>query len=133
MPRKPRKTRSIIRRGQDIQSWVRYRTTVLRYVQCIKSPWTDEEALSFWTANRGEIMREYLDTMRKKGQPFQRPQEYFDELEAKHPRRRTGWDEWYEPQTAAGPGKLRKDPVFETNEEYLRRLGLLESWEIDNE
>ena len=132
MPRKPRKTRSIIRRGQDIQSWVRYRTTVLRYVQCIKSPWTDEEALSFWTANRGEIMREYLDTMREKGQPFQRPQEYFDELEAKHPRKRTGWDEWYEPQTAAGPGKLRKDPVFE-NEEYLRRLGLLESWEIDNE
>ena len=70
--------------------------------------------------------------MRKKGQPFQRPQEYFDELEAKHPRKRTGWDEWYEPQTAAGPGKLRKDPVFESNEVYLRRLGLLESWEIEN-
>jgi hypothetical protein len=70
-----------------------------------------------------------LDQNRDRKQPFQRPNIYLAELEAEHPRRKTGIHKWYGPVRPDGGDRTKTEDVYETDEEYLSRLGLLEPWE----
>ena len=96
---------------QNITSWIRWHTTILPYIShnCREeSPWTGELSRFFWEENRDEIMSIYLEGMKHKNQPFQRPHQYFAEIEATYPRKKN-----------------------ETNKQYLKRFNLLADWEVD--
>lgn len=116
----------------DIQSWLRWHTTILLFVSPIgrmKSPWTGESSLAFWRKHRKIIIAAYLEQNREKNRPFQRPDIFFGELEEKHPRRKTGTIKWIGPVRSDGGDRTRIDDIFETDYQYLKRLGLLEPWE----
>lgn len=54
------------------------------------------------------------------------------ELEEKHPRRKTGKEGYFKPWTKDGPDlKEYFEPIYETDFQYLKRLGLLEPWEME--
>lgn len=117
--------------ANDIQSWLRWHTTILLFVSPtgrMKSPWTGESSLAFWRKHRKIIMAAYLEQNREKNRPFQRPDIFFGELEEKHPRRKTGTHKWIGPVRSDGGDRTRIDDVFETDYQYLKRLGLLEPW-----
>jgi len=76
-------------------------------------------------------MRTYMEQKREKNEPFKRPKAYLAELERKHPRKVTGqresWTHW---DNNGAPKSPTIEFIYETDEEYLTRLGLLESWEV---
>lgn len=94
---------------------------------------TEKEIMAFWRANKTAILAADDETRRKLKKPFFRCYPLLDELEAQHPRKQTG-KESYTRFWREGPEgqKVFTEPVFETDQEYLTRLGLLEPWEIDH-
>jgi len=93
---------------------------------------TEEEIISFWKANKAAIMARYLEEMRLKSDfSGRRPSFYFDELEEKRPRRKTGTEKWWGPQQSDGQSHEMTDDVYESDYRYLKRLGLLEKWELE--
>jgi hypothetical protein len=88
---------------------------------------TEGELESFWKAHRQGIMGRFMEDLRRKGLGWEgnRPSCYWREIKEK--RRKTGTREYFRPypdreKHAAG--------VYETDYEFLSRLGLLEAWEI---
>lgn len=128
-----RKRKSRTRKGDvNINSWIRWRTSILKYMPIsVRSdnPWTDETAQLFWEENKNDIMAVYLELQRQDKDPFQRPDEYLAELEAAHPRRKTGVEKSYSPRRPDGSIEELSEPVYENNKRYLKRLNLLQEWE----
>lgn len=93
---------------------------------------TKEEILTFWREYREAILSRYLEDMRLKGPGWEgrRPRFYFDEMEVKKPRRKTGTHKWIGPCRIDGGDRTIIDDVYETDFQYLKRLGLLEPWEL---
>ena len=90
------------------------------------------EILAEWKKHRAAILARYVAELREKGPAWagKRPQIYFDELEAKHPRRRVGTGKYWGPWANGGPPKEEtRYPIYESDLAYLARLGLLEEWE----
>jgi hypothetical protein len=96
---------------------------------------TKDEILAFWREHREAILSRYLVDMRQKGPGWagKRPLFYFFELEMKKPRRKTGTKQWIGPVRSDGKDRTIIDDVFETDFQYLKRLGLLEPWEVEAE
>ena len=94
---------------------------------------TQEEILEFWREHRDEIMKLYLEDLKKKGAGWEsmRPRFYFNELEEKRPRRKTGKKKWIGPVRSDDGDRTIIDDKFETDFQYLKRLGLLEPWELE--
>jgi hypothetical protein len=94
---------------------------------------TKDEILTFWREHRRAIMSRYLEDIRIKGPGWagKRPSFYLDELEAKERRRKTGTHEWIGQARSDGVNRTIIDDVFETDLQYLKRLGLLEPWEME--
>lgn len=92
---------------------------------------TESEILAFWKTHRTAIMARYLEEKRLKGdRDGKRPFFYFAELELKKPRRKTGTEKWIGPVRSDGGDRTIIDDVFESDFRYLKRLGLLEPWEV---
>jgi hypothetical protein len=92
---------------------------------------TESEILAFWNQHRDAIMTRYLDEMeQRKDFSGKRPSFYFYEMEKKKPRRKTGTHKWIGPVRSDGGDRTIIDDVFETDFQYLKRLGLLEPWEL---
>ena len=93
-----------------------------------------DEIMAFWEKYRDVIMQRYFDEAKRRGPGWasRRPSFYFNELEAKHPRRITGKNEWIGPMRPDGGDRTIIDDVYESNFQYLKRLGLLEAWELEH-
>lgn len=93
---------------------------------------TEKEILEFWKEHRDVILSRYMEEMKLTGPDGagRRPSFYFDELELKKPRRKTGKEKWIGPCRKDGGDQTIIDDVFETDFQYLKRLGLLEPWEV---
>jgi hypothetical protein len=96
---------------------------------------TREEILAFWKEHREEIMKLYLEDLKKRGSGWEgkRPQFYFDELEEKKTRRKIGVEKSIGPVRSDGGDRTVIDDRFESDFRYLKRLGLLEPWEVELE
>jgi len=53
------------------------------------------------------------------------------EWEKRKPRKKIGIEKWLGVQKGPKPRKWEIENVYEDNEQYLARLGLLEPWEIE--
>jgi len=118
----------------DIAQWIRWHCGIALYIPSLaeQNPWKGQDARRFWKQNKQEIMRTYMEQKREKNEPFKRPKAYLAELERKHPRKVTGqresWTHW---DNNGAPKSPTIEFIYETDEEYLTRLGLLESWEVE--
>lgn len=128
-----RKMRTRANKRHTIPNWLHWCDTI---VMCIEppghpnNPWESEDEVKvFYEAHKDEILSAVSERNRERKQPFRRPDQYLEELEEKHPRKRTGYEVWTGPWTGSGPGKERRDPIYETDEKYLTRLNLLFNWE----
>lgn len=91
---------------------------------------TKAEILDFYRKHKAEILAANSRQCQSHKEPFRRPYPFWDELEAEHPRKKTGTERWWGPWTKSGPPKTETvSPVFENDQQYLARLGLLEDWE----
>jgi hypothetical protein len=88
---------------------------------------TPDELQAFWNKHRQAIMDRYLADMRRRGWAGHRPDHFWSDL--KEPRLKTGTREYY--KTWPDREKYIAD-VFETDYEFLKRLGLLEPWELES-
>jgi hypothetical protein len=95
------------------------------------SNWTDDEAAAFWEANKKEIMTLFMQRAEAEGRPGKRPDDYMHELAETRPRLITRETEYYGPWHNGPPKKPTMCPVYETDYEYLKRLGLLVAWELE--
>lgn len=89
---------------------------------------TEKELRSFWKANRAAIMTAASARCERINKPFQRPFPFWD-WEKREPRKRIAWEKWTGPQCGPVPRINHRDPVYESDEEYLTRQGLLFDWE----
>ena len=95
---------------------------------------TPEEIRAFWRKHRREILTLFIEKNRLRGgHPGHRPEQFWEELEAQEPRRKTGREKWIGPVRIGGGIRTIVDDVFETDFEYLKRLDLLEKWELAGE
>ena len=129
--------RTKIRRGRtgpsDVSSWLRWETGIVRYLSDLckpPCPWTPESSTAFWSKYKDEILSVYLEQNRQKGCPGLRPDIYFAELAEENPRqiiikKRFG------PMSPSGEIPVLYDEDSETDFDYLKRLGLLEPWEME--
>lgn len=92
-------------------------------------PWTGEEISAFWQEHKREILQVFMERARAEGTPGRRPEDFINELEEQHPRLRTGQGAFWGPWQGGPPREPTKYPIFETDLQYLGRLGLLEPWE----
>jgi hypothetical protein len=90
-----------------------------------------KDSLAFWKAHHKEIMATYLEQNRERNRPFQRPRQYWGELAQKSPRLKIGTHEWWGAKYSPEPPQLNISDIYESNYEYLKRLGLLEAWEME--
>ena len=92
---------------------------------------SEEEIQAFWQKHKKEIISWYIERNRqRKGEPGKRPSFFWDELEPENPRKKTGILKWWGPWGKDGPPKEPEvDDVFESDAEFLDRLGLLTGWE----
>jgi len=91
---------------------------------------SESEIKAFWKKHRQAILDWFIERNRQRnGEPGRRPSFFWDEIKAK--RRKTRKSEGYfKPWTKDGPDlKEYRDPVYETDYQFLKRLGLLEGWE----
>jgi hypothetical protein len=79
----------------------------------------------FWKNHRDFIMERYLEENRKRAWVGRRPDFFWRDLT--EPRLKTGTREYYKPYPDT---KKYIADVFETDFEFLKRLNLLEPWEI---
>lgn len=133
MPRKPR-TPKLRRTFSGVSEEV---LSFFWWGGTISNEWakgkTFEEEWAFWQEHRGEILNWYIAKVRRLGwDPGRRPSFFWYELEPQHKRRRRGWHTWIGPMRADGGDRIIKEPKFESNYQYLKRLGLLEGWEIES-
>ncbi len=109
--------------------------TYFRWSGTIQTEWsrgrTEPEILAFWQANKEALMARYLADLKRKGPPWagRRPSFFFDELESMHPRRKVGVTRWIGPIRLDGGDRECSEPKYESDLQYLARLGLLEEWE----
>lgn len=88
---------------------------------------TKEELKAFWKKHREAILERYFSDRRHAGQ---RPWPFW-EWEMPEERRKVGTQEYWGCWGKDGPPKKAKIlDVFESDEAYLKRLGLLEEWEL---
>ena len=93
---------------------------------------TEEEILTYWKTHYDEILERYIERNRqRKGEPGARPRMFWDELEEQgHKRRRTGTHVWCGPVRGDGGDREIREPRFESDLRFLKRLGLpLAPWE----
>jgi len=90
------------------------------------------EILAFWKAHRAEILEWYIEQNRK-GEAGRRPCIFGDELEEQgYKRRRTGTTKWIGPVRADGGDRTLREPRYESDLAFLRRLGEPEeNWELE--
>jgi hypothetical protein len=96
---------------------------------------TEAELRKAWKKYRAAILARDMAANKARGRAGRRPEAYFEELEAKHPRKKIGSEKWLGPQKGPEPRKWHNDPVYESDSQFLDRLGLLEPWEkevLDN-
>ena len=131
MPTNRTRRKRMRRERTSISSWIEWHCGILHLLDGFKdkNPWTETTSKEFWNENRDAIMAAYLEEKREAKRPFNRPDFYFEELEKKHPRKQIGIKEWTGPQTGPEPREVHRDPIYESNEDYLKRLKLTEQWE----
>jgi hypothetical protein len=86
------------------------------------------ELLSFWQKHREAIMQRYMSELQARG-PLSagvRPSYYWAEI--KKPRLKTGTRQHGRPWPDRN---LYVEDVYETDLQYLRRLNLLQDWELE--
>jgi len=89
---------------------------------------TKSELKSFWKKNRAAILDRYFAEGRHSGQ---RPWPFW-EWEMPEPRLKVGTVEHWPPWGKDGPPKKPEiHDVYEEDFDYLKRLGLLEPWEME--
>lgn len=89
------------------------------------------ERFSFWKKYRQEIIDFCLAENRAAGRAGKRPFPFWDEIEAEKPRRKIGVETWIGPIRPDGGDRTIKEDIYEDDDQYLARLGLLEPWEIE--
>jgi hypothetical protein len=99
------RTRQPRERQAGLQSWIRYCGNEFRDFLVPDDPWTRESARVFYDKNKDAILRAINERNKASDRPFFRPDEFWEDLEATHPRARL------------------------SNSGYLYRLELLEPWE----
>jgi len=88
---------------------------------------TKDELKAFWKKHRAAILERYCFGGRHAGQ---RPWPFW-EWEMPEPRLKVGTQEYWGPWTKNGPPKKAEIlDVMEDDEAYLKRVGLLEEWEL---
>jgi len=114
MPRKPRQARN---KRPGLESWVFWNVNEFREFSASGDPWTRESAREFYDKNKEAISRAVLEKIKERNNPFYRPREFWQDLEKEFPRLEGEKETWR--------------PYLErvSNGRYLKRLGLLESWE----
>lgn len=130
MPTNRRKTTRTRAGGSaEIESAAQYyRIGYLLNVNTWGTGKTETELRAYWKANRTAIMEASSAQCERINKPFQRPFPFW-EWEPRKPRKRIAWEKWTGPQCGPEPRILHKDPVYESDEEYLTRLDLLLDWE----
>jgi len=87
---------------------------------------TPEQRPADWEKLKGAILERCLQEAKEKGDPGHRPAYFWDHT--KEPRLIEGSHKWYSP--APGGFKEVISPIWETDFAYLKRLGLLDPWEL---
>jgi hypothetical protein len=92
---------------------------------------SESEVLEFWKKHRKGILTWYVEKCRlRKMAPGRRPNQFWDEIT--EPRRKTGVEKWWGPHTKDGPPKKQEtEIIYETDYQFLKRLNLLQGWELD--
>ena len=91
---------------------------------------SETEVLKFWQKNRLEILEWFIERNRQnKGEPGKRPEMFWQEITEE--RRKTGVEKWFGPVSADGKSREQVDDVFESDYQFLKRLNLLQGWELD--
>ena len=90
---------------------------------------TPEEIDAFWKEHRDEIMSRYMAEQKRRGWVAERPPAFWDEIESK--RRRRGVEKWIGPVRADGGDRTMTEPKYESDFAFLKRLNLLEPWELE--
>jgi len=91
---------------------------------------TEAEVLEFWNKHREGILKWFIEKCRlRKMDPGRRPNQFWDELEPETPRRKIGTEKWMGPVRSDGGSREITEDKFESDAQYLDRLGLLEPWE----
>jgi hypothetical protein len=118
--------------ASDIASWIKWNCSILKYC-CPEiqrdNPWTVKTSSQFWKKNRNKIMKEYETWAKNRKWFFTRPEQFFYELEEIHPRkvkRIKSWGPWTKD---GAPKEPEYEEVYEDDEQYLTRLGLLFDFE----
>ncbi len=93
---------------------------------------TKRDRLAYWRKNKTAIMAADDRQRQAANKPFQRPYPFMDEIEREHPRRRIGTETWVGPCRPDGGDRTETDAVYETDRDYLYRLGLLSDWELEH-
>lgn len=131
MPRKPQrpKTRRLgSQLDPEMVSWIRWHGTLGGQRKI-----SEEAARAYWRTHREDILKLLIEEAREKGWPAVRPEFFWQDLKCgDYRRKRIGTDHYY--------GCMQKDrrtiPIihearYETNFAFLKRLGLLEPWELE--
>jgi hypothetical protein len=92
---------------------------------------SETEVLKFWQKNRKEILEWFIEKNRqRKGDPGKRPEYFWDEIT--EPRRKTGTEKYWPSWGPDGPPKKEEiEIIYETDYQFLKRLNLLQGWELD--
>lgn len=89
---------------------------------------SEAEVLKFWQKNRKEILEWFIERNRQnKGEPGKRPEMFWQEITEE--RRKTGTEKWIGPVRSDGGSREITEDVYESDAQYLDRLGLLTGWE----
>lgn len=132
MPRKPQKPK--VRRTES--GVPKAALSYFWWDGTLRTQWsegkTEEQILQFWQTHREQLLDAYIERNRERGgEPGLRPHWYWDELERQgHKRRRTGTCSWVGPVRPDGGDRTVREARYETDIQFLKRLGLpLADWE----
>ena len=93
---------------------------------------TEAEVLEFWKKHRTGILTCFIEKcLQRKMDPGRRPDQFWNELEEKTPRRKIGTEKWTGPIRPDGGSREETEDIFETDYQFLKRLDLLQGWELD--
>jgi hypothetical protein len=116
---------------QGLDGWLNVFATIYRYIggqgpNWSFDGWTFASGLAFWNEHHAEIMERFPSWQQENDKAlFQRFFEFWLEIEPKHPRRIVRYEEGWTCRNSPAPAKWIKWPVYEDNQRYLTRLGLL--------
>lgn len=115
----------------SVSDFVEYFCSINYLCGFSENPMPGINPAEYWKKHKDEIMQIFMAKKRAWGKEIaDRPEWYFRDLEKEHPRLKLFDREWHSARTSAGAGKWEIEEVFETDREYLARLGLLEDWEL---